>query len=152
MSAITAWRIVKKQYVTQAFDGMGAKKFGERWNSIGTAMIYTSSSLSLATLEILVHLPSYELLKTYQCISIEFDKNHIEPLSYPPQGWKTIPPCGASQTLGDFWARNLISAVLKVPSVVIPSECNYLINPNHPDFPKIRQGRPFDFPWDARLQ
>ena len=67
-----AWRMVAPQYVDQAFDGEGARIYGGRWNSKGTSMVYTASSLSLTAMEILVHLDSDEILNRYVCIPIEF--------------------------------------------------------------------------------
>lgn len=148
---ITTWRICKAKYVQAAFDGTGAKKAGGRWNSIGTSMVYTSESLALATLEATVHLPSYELLKIYQCIPIIFDDSLVESPDFIPEEWDLHPPGPASQFFGDQWVKKGRSPVLKVPSIIIPGEDNYLVNPNHPDFKKMSIGSPLDYPYDSRL-
>lgn len=151
MSTITAWRLVKDRHVGSAFSGIGAKKEGGRWNSPGVAVVYTAESLSLATLEIVVHLRSVKKLKQYKCVSISFDFSCIIDLSTPPAGWDQRPPGAASQSIGDDWINNNISAVLKVPSVIIPGEAVYIINPYHPDFTKMSIGPALDFPYDSRL-
>ncbi|MCP4117124.1 MAG: RES family NAD+ phosphorylase [Desulfobacteraceae bacterium] len=147
---MTAWRINKAKYIATAFDGTGSKKAGGRWNSIGTSMVYTSESLALATLEASVHLPSYELLKIYQCISIRFDKAMVMEPDLPEE-WNLHPPGPPSQFLGDQWIKEGQSAVLQVPSIIIPGESNFLINPNHPNFAKMTIGAALDYPYDSRL-
>lgn len=152
MSVITSWRIVKEKRIATAFNVEGAKKAGGRWNSMGTPIVYTSESLALATLEIKVHLPSYKLLKAYKCLSIQFDAKYAVKLSLSPSGWNTDPPGSASMLVGDQWIDDGISAVLEVPSVIIPGERNYLINPNHTDFLKMVIGPPVDYPYDSRIE
>ncbi|WP_022664433.1 RES family NAD+ phosphorylase [Desulfospira joergensenii] len=148
---IVSWRIVKERYVSAAFNGIGAKKAGGRWNSPGTSMVYTAQSLSLATLELTVHLPSVDLLKGYKCVSITFNDSCITASPTLPVGWDMHPPGPASQLYGDQWILNGKSAVLEVPSVVIPGESNYLINPIHSDFADMNIGSPVDYPYDPRL-
>ena len=72
---IITYRIVKENHLESAFDGEGAKLYGGRWNSKGVAVAYTSDSLSLCSLEIFVHLPSYKLLKDYLYITVVFDSD-----------------------------------------------------------------------------
>ncbi len=149
----TGWRIVKTKYAAQAFDGEGARLYGGRWNSPGVKMVYTSENLALAALEILTHLGKSSLLASYSRCAAHFDESLIIPLdrSLLPANWRAYPSSPELQLLGDTWATNMSSVVLKVPSVVIENESNYLINPLHPDFPTlvIDQPEPFDF--DTRL-
>ena len=147
---IISWRICKAKYIDTAFTGIGAEKGGGRWNSVGTSIVYTSESLALATLEASVHLPTYELLKIYQCISILFDKSMVEEPEIP-EHWNLHPPGTASQFFGDQWIAESRSVVLRVPSIIIPGESNFLINPRHPDFKKLTIGTPLDYPYDSRL-
>lgn len=147
-----AWRIVRDRHAASAFDGEGARLFGGRWNSPGTPVVYTSGTMALAALETLVHLnPPLR----FRCVSIEvaFDDALVEAVnpSTLPSDWCEEPPPPSSQAIGDLWVRKARSAVLEIPSVIIPSETNYLINPKHPDFRKIHIGKPVPFAFDSRL-
>jgi RES domain-containing protein len=150
---IRSWRVVKETYGREAFSGEGALKFGGRWNSIGTPMVYTSESLSLATLEILTGGISMPLLGRFVKIPVDFDESMIERLAMEslPKEWRNYPPSIKTQKIGDTWAQESKSVVLKVPSVVIKEEFNYLINPGHPDFKKTSIGKPEAFSFDPRL-
>jgi RES domain-containing protein len=150
---IRTWRLVKKKYEANAFSGEGALKVGGRWNSIGTSLVYTSESLSLATLEILVGGTSRYLLRRYVRFSVDFDASLIQSVALAslPKEWSNYPPSIKTQKIGDIWIKESKSAVLKVPSVIIREEFNYLINPVHPDFNKISIGKPEVFPFDKRL-
>ncbi len=147
-----AWRIVKAKHAATAFDGEGARHFGGRWNSHGTRMIYTSATLSLAALESLVHLSPPVLFK-YAAIQVEFDEALVEtlPAAALPVDWTAEPPSPSTKIIGDRWVKEARSAVLEVPSVIINSEPNYLFNPSHRDFKKVRIGKPVPFAFDPRL-
>jgi len=147
-----AWRILKAKHVATAFSGEGAAKSGGRWNSRGVAMVYTSGTKALAALENLVHLNPPVIFK-YVAIRLEFDTALIEKAAFSelPADWRVEPPPPSTKQLGDTWARARRSAILAVPSVVISSELNYLLNPAHPEFKKIAIGRPEEFTFDPRL-
>jgi RES domain-containing protein len=149
----TVYRIVKTKWVSSAFDGEGARKYPGRWNSRGTSMIYTASSEALATLEILVHYESEQLIR---------DHFVIVPLVIPstcilqlgddlPDDWDAQPAPTSTRTIGDNWIKDNASAALAVPSVVVPREKNYLINPNHADFKNISILDPQPLNLDSRL-
>lgn len=148
----TAWRIVKEKHAGTAFDGEGAWLFGGRWNSRGTRVIYTSSTKALATLESLVHLNPPVTFR-YVAISITFDHALIEKATPAalPANWSEQPPPPSTKQIGDDWAKENRSAVLELPSVIIQSESNYLLNPAHRDFKKIVIGKPEPFSFDPRL-
>jgi RES domain-containing protein len=150
---IRAWRVVKEKYRGEAFSGEGALKFGGRWNSIGTPIVYTSESLSLASLEILTGGLSMPLLSRFVKIPVDFDESMVDWLAMEslPKEWRNYPPSTKTQKIGDIWAEESRSVVLKVPSVVIKEEFNYLINPGHSDFKKISIGKPEGFSFDPRL-
>jgi len=117
-------------------------------------MVYTSSTISLAVLEILVHLQEASLLSSYSLISAGFDDAFVEHLdrSMLPDGWRSYPAPSDLQRIGDDWVRNQRSAVLEVPSViVVVRESNYLINPAHPDFSSAVIGEPETFTFDEHL-
>jgi RES domain-containing protein len=147
-----AWRIVREGLGSTAFDGEGARLFGGRWNSRGTRMIYTSATLSLAALETLVHLNPTVAFK-YVAIPIDFDEAlvaRVDAMDLPPD-WNEEPPPPSAAEIGDRWVKESRSAVLELPSVIIPAEFNYLINPAHSDFKRIHIGQPLPFSFDPRL-
>ena len=149
----TGWRIVKSRYASTAFDGEGARLYGGRWNSPGTRMVYTSSTISLAVLEVLVHLQEASILSSYSLISASFNDVFVEHVdrSTLPDGWRTYPAPSELQRIGDEWVRSRSSAVLEVPSVIVERESNYLLNPTHPDFSSLVIGEPEPFTFDERL-
>jgi RES domain-containing protein len=147
-----AWRIVREKHAAAAFSGGGAARTGGRWNSRGVPVVYTSSTKSLAALETLVHLNPAMSFK-YVAFRITFDDAIVEivPGGALPPDWQVEPPPPSTKTLGDVWARKKRSAVLVLPSVIIPGETNCLLNPSHPDFKRISIGQPEAFTFDARL-
>jgi len=150
---ITAWRIVQARHQDRSFDGEGAKQNPGRWNHPGIPLIYTAGSLSLAALEILVHVEIVEVLRLYVCIPVVFDEALCRRLDlrHLPKNWSDNPIPISTRDLGSAWAKRLDSGLLAVPSAVIPLETNYLLNPRHPDFPKIEIGTGSQFRFDARL-
>ncbi len=132
--------------------GEGAAAYGGRWNSPGTPVVYASASLSLAMLEIMVHLEDYAtLVRSYSYLPLEIPSELIGVLKKVPAKWSSNPPGTASQRAGDAWVSSRESAVLSVPSVIAPEERNYVLNPLHPDFGRIEVGRPRKLPFDRRL-
>ena len=151
---LTAYRICKTKYAATWFDGEGAYRFGGRWNSRGTRLLYTAGSLSLAALEMLVHLNDEEILLAYSYATAEFDENlilSVEDFRSLPENWSDSPPPLEIQRIGDEWAREQVSVVLKVPTSILPVEFNYLINVQHPEFSKVKLGEPQTFNFDERL-
>jgi len=151
--SIVAWRIVKRRLARAAFDGEGARRYGGRWNSKGVAVVYLAQSQSLAALEIFVHLDSPQLLEHYVAIPVYIDSNMIVRIeaSSLPKNWAAYPPPKSMRAIGDAWVAAATSAVLQVPSVIVPFEDNFLLNPHHPDFPKLQIGKPVSFKFDPRL-
>jgi RES domain-containing protein len=150
---ITAWRIVKAKHSSTAFDDEGARLFGGRWNSPGSAVVYTAASTALAALEMLVHLGKATVLPAYVLVGCTFDESLVAPIdnSRLPPNWRSYPAPPELQSLGDEWVRLGTSAVLEVPSPVIPSESNYLLNPRHADFSSVSVSPPEVFEFDLRL-
>ena len=147
-----AWRIVKAKHAGGAFSGKGAAEHGGRWNSRGVAVVYASLTKSLAALESLVHLNPPVRFK-FVVFRIQFDDAWMEkfPLKKLPPDWQVEPPPPSTQQIGDLWVREARSAILALPSVIIPGEANFLLNPAHPDFKKISVGKPEPFAFDPRL-
>ncbi len=150
--SIVVWRIVKRKYEATAFDGEGASKYGGRWNSPGKRVVYTAGSKSLALLELLVYLDS-SVLSSYVVIPVTFSDallSQVDILSLPPV-WKEHPAPVELREMGDRWLESFGSAVLQVPSAIVPDESNYLINPDHPDFSSVEIGASVPFKIDLRL-
>jgi RES domain-containing protein len=151
---VRSWRIVKAKYARTAFSGAGAKTSGGRWNSPGTAVIYTAGSISLGILEMLVHLWSKDVLRHYVTFELSFDEAMLRriPVGDLPRSWWNPRAPAACQSVGDEWARGLESPALALPSAIVRTEWNYLLNPAHPDFPKIKIASPQPVRLDKRLR
>lgn len=148
---ITSYRLVEDKHSRTAFDGEGARLFGGRWNSKGTPVVYTSDSLALCCLEILVHLPSYDFLKTYVYMKVLFDSKLVSDAKVV-DGWDARPVSRISQSIGDKWVKEGTSAVLRVPSVIVPDGDNFLINFSHPDANRIKISDPISLDVDPRFK
>jgi RES domain-containing protein len=136
------WRIaaVTLSYNADDLSGAGAKKTGGRWNSIGMPVVYCSQSIAMAVLETVVHLRSGGLPLNRYLVRIDVpDKLWTSRtiLNPPPVGWDAQPHGLPSVQAGDTWKKSQSSALLSVPSVLIPEECNVIINTEHPDAPLI---------------
>ncbi|MEX0995912.1 MAG: RES family NAD+ phosphorylase [Flavobacteriaceae bacterium] len=123
------YRIGKTQFI-QDLEGVGAKLYGGRWNHIGTPCIYTSESRALAVLEYLVNVTIQHIPKQLSIATFKIDEKQLETplLKNLPEDWQSIP---ASYTTKNFGTEILQKGVpgFKIPSVVIPDEYNYVLNP-----------------------
>ena len=154
MKSWRVWCLCQRRYAASAFDGEGARRYGGRWNPVGVRVVYTSESISLAALEALVHVDPPEAPEDLVVIPVDIpnDMGITEVTSRGlPGGWRSSPGPPRLQQVGLNWVRTGQTAVLSVPSVVVPEERNYLMNPAHPDFARIRRGRPKAFAIDSRL-
>lgn len=155
----TAWRITQSRYLDgtdaaagrAAFGGEGARLYGGRWNSRGTAVAYAAGSRSLALLEVLVHLGAPRLLRQYLLVPVAFEAIHVEEVAELPASWRAYPAPRATQEIGDEWAKSVRTPVFRVPSVVVPAEWNYVVNPRHSAFADLEIGAPETLDVDARL-
>lgn len=149
----TGWRLVPEDQAATAFDGEGARLYGGRWNSAGVPMVYASEHQSLAALEVRVHIDRTRMGMLYKCFVFRFDERFMEvfPIAALPKDATQEPPPPSLQLLGDNWVKSGASVILAVPSVIIAKELNYLINPRHPDFAKLKIEKPTDFAFDRRL-
>lgn len=151
---IRAFRLCKTKYAATAFSGEGARIAGGRWNSPGMPAVYASSTLSLATLEVLVHLEDTEVFYgSFSWIPIGIPENEVEILDVSRLSvrWISDEAGVESRSHGDEWLRSLRSSALAVPSVVTPGEFNYLLNPRQQRFEKIEIGPPSPFQPDPRI-
>jgi RES domain-containing protein len=147
-----AYRIVKARHSRTAFSGAGARIAGGRWNRPGEPLVYTSGSLALAAIETFVHLGEDGLHLRFVYFAAEIpDRLVIARCRKPPRNWRAEPPEDASMRFGSRWFRAARTAVLEVPSAIVPSEKNYLLSPLHPDFRRIRIGLARPFVFDPRM-
>lgn len=152
-NVLQAFRILKRKFARAAFSGDGARLYGGRWNSAGVAVVYTSSSVALALLEWRCHLTQWPSPPVV-LIPIEFDAALVWSPPKLPAHWRRYPCSIATRAIGDDWVRSGTSAVMKVPSATVPEhheEYNYLLNPAHSDFHRVRMGKPQVFEIDQRL-
>jgi len=148
----TVWRIVTARYVGTAFSGEGARLYGGRWNPMGVPMVYTASTQALATLELLVQdgklAANYAMVPAIIPARMKIERVKLEDL---PEDWRNPESREQLQAIGADWIKRGSSAVLAVPSSVIPAEINYLLNPLHSSFKKIEIGEAQVFLTDLRL-
>ncbi len=149
----TAWRVVKAGRADGAFSGEGARRFGGRWNHPGTAVVYLADSLALAALEQFVHLGRAYPTLPFAAFEVGIPDPLIEVLDRRelPVHWREQPPPAATMDLGTAWVARASSAVLEVPSVLVPVEHTYVINPAHPEFRRITIKAPEPFSFDPRM-
>jgi RES domain-containing protein len=132
--------------------GKGAKLFGGRWNSAGLAVLYATENISLAVLEILVRTDMQTIPLTYHLIKIDIPDD-VQPLSVTAAKLKTTwkDDIGYSQWMGDEFIKLNRQLLLKVPSAIVEEENNYILNPEHPDFKKVKIAAVKKFQFDKRL-
>lgn len=148
-----AYRLFKRRFSDSPMSGEGARLFGGRWNSKGREMIYAADSLSLAVMEVFVHVPNYrEILDSYCWIEIDVPDADIETLSADelPRDW-SAPDNRETQHIGDTWLERQCSLGLLAPSAVVPRGGVLLLNPLHPRFKKLRWSAPQSCAFDERL-
>ena len=150
---LSGWRIVRAARANSAFSGEGARIYGGRWNSPGTAIVYVSQHESLAALELFVHLTPLSPDGRYVSFRLDWEDKLTEhfPVKNLPPRWNAEPPDFQTMQIGDEWVRAGKSVALAVPSVLSTSEVNFLLNPNHPDFKKIKISKPIEYRFDSRL-
>jgi RES domain-containing protein len=154
MADVIGWRIAKEKHAKSAFSGEGARIFEGRWNSAGVRMVYCSEHLSLAALEILVHTQPVTLRDKFRIFRVSWDEAIMSAIDLRklPKGWNAQPPGVISKNIGDEWVHSERSAVLVVPSVIVPLEKTFLLNPKHRDFGKIKIKDAGGFHLDPRLR
>jgi RES domain-containing protein len=147
------FRLARKKYPI-ALSGKGASIAGARWNSKGTEIIYTAQSRALAMAEVAVHLSIAALPSDFVMLTIDVPEDvSVEELDSTTLqiGWNVFPHSFTTQIIGDQFIKEDRSCVIKVPSAVVKGDYNYLINPSHEDFKKIKIIHQEDFPFDKRI-
>lgn len=148
------WRICRRRFARRPLSGAGGLHASARWHSAPRLIVYASQSLALASLEMLVHvdldLPPDDLLALQIAVPADIAQAELRPAQLP-RFWRRYPAPKALQSLGNAWLDQRETAVLRVPSALIPGEFNYLINPQHPDARHIRVVDRSRFTFDPRL-
>jgi RES domain-containing protein len=154
MAAVVAWRLVKDKHAKAAFSGEGARIYAGRWNSPGVRVVYCSENLALAALEILAHTRLAPLRDKFRAFRLSFDDRLMSAIELKklPKGWNAEPPGAISQSIGDDWSKSGRSAVLALPSVLIPLERTFLLNPVHKDFERVKIAEAGELRLDPRLK
>lgn len=148
------WRLCRARHEATAFSGIGAEKAGGRWNLKGHAMVYTSEHLSLAALELLVHVAAEnvpdDLISIKGTLPADVSVRELREADLPAH-WRTYPAPAELPAIGTAWLSEQRTAVLIVPSAINPLERNLLLNPRHADMKRllVERGKPFQF--DPRL-
>lgn len=150
---IHLWRMCKARHASTALDGEGARLVGGRWNSPGRRAVYLSEHLSLAALEVLAHFtkgtaPEHVAIP----LDVPEDMSIYTPtLTALPPDWRAVEAPPSTQRFGDAWLNGATTALMRVSSVIIPEEFNFVLNPAHPDFARIKTHPPVPFSFDPRL-
>jgi RES domain-containing protein len=148
---VEVFRISAPRYAQR----LTASGVANRWNTAGQYIIYTAASASLACLENVVHRGAEGLQAPFKLMRLDIpDQLLIEevPAAMLPPDWQQVTSYPQCQEIGSAWYQLRRSAVLKVPSAIITSESNYLINTSHPDFEQVKLLSTADFVFDPRIK
>jgi RES domain-containing protein len=158
MADVTVWRIATdtKDYEADDLSGTGAKITGGRWNEPGHAVVYASETRALACLETVVHLNAGGLPLNRYLVAVTISAEvwgpaRTETAASLPVGWDADPAGRASIRFGTTWIRSMASAVLRVPSIIVPEDYNILINPRHADISALTGVKVRKWLYDPRL-
>lgn len=146
------FRLCKAHWQSVAFSGQGSIRFPGKWHFAGVPLVYTATSGALAALEMLVHMDLRHAPDDLVLINAEVPNNLISEAHNIPVGWDYVPANHISREIGTQWQRNNRSVALRVPSVIMPSEDNVLLNPQHSDFAQVTIGNAELFTFDPRLR
>jgi len=145
------WRLTRATHATDPLSGRGAALAGGRWNSPGTRVAYTATSRALAALEMLVHVTRDSVPPDMVFVPVDVPDRLIREAARLPDDWANLPYGPDARRFGDAWIDEHRSLGLLVPSVVVPTECNLLLNPGHRAFGRVRSGPVERFAFDRRL-
>jgi len=151
---IVAWRLIKVRHAAIAFNGEGARLEGGRWNPRGVPVVYLSDHPALAALETFIHLKRAATNIEYVMFRVEIP-DEVKVLELPvatlPASWRDEPPTHETMEVGERWVREGKSAILKIPSVLVPASANFILNPHQPDAEKVRIDKGKKFSFDPRM-
>lgn len=147
------YRLAQKKFAKD-LSGKGAELYGGRWNSVGVSMLYTTSSIALAVLEVLVRTPLHTMPLDYQLIKIYLPESEpIKEIAKQnlPENWNQLFNSPWTQKLGDDFIQQKEYLALKVPSATASGDFNFLLNPSYNGFNQVKFIELSDFAFDARF-
>jgi RES domain-containing protein len=146
-------RIVQAEWSASALDGEGGCRYGGRWNLPGVVGVYVVESRALAALEILLHAPREAQWLDWMVIELDIPDSQIVRVLpvVLPENWRAQPSSREAQAFGTNWLRSNGNPALRLPSVVIPEESSFLLNPFHPLIKELSLRMPRPFRFDSRL-
>jgi len=153
VSSLALWRVSPGYHADKAMSGDGSYRRGGRWSPPGIRVVYCADSRSLALVEVLANIRRPALLcdQQWMLIRVDVPEDLVERPARVPESWRATPYSTDTQAFGAEWVQSQRSVALRVPSVVVPGEFNYLLNPAHPKFAKVKAGKPEPFAFDPRL-
>ena len=132
--------------------GLGAKIKGARWNMPGSCMLYTAQNISLSVLELLVHIGLQDIQNFYHLLALSIpDDAPVSEINIIKLKKDWLEDEDYTAFMGTQFLKNNEKLILKVPSAIITEEYNFLINPYHTDFKKIKIKKSNPFIFDQRL-
>lgn len=149
---MVVYRLTNKKHSTN-LSGTGAAKFGGRWNKKGTPVLYTGESIEIALLEIVVNTP-VSIIPQLDLLTLEIPDGPLSEITIKqlPKNWKDYPAPTVLSEIGEDWVRSGQTLALKVPSCVVQTSHNYILNCQHPDYHKVKIINKIDFYFDSRLK
>ncbi|HAM50509.1 MAG TPA: hypothetical protein DCP92_07350, partial [Nitrospiraceae bacterium] len=151
----SCYRLVIKDYAASALTGNSAAEHPGRWNHRGYRAVYAAENRALASVELYVNLSEEDVVNLeFSLFTLHIPQEvRIADLKLKdlPKDWRSIPPSDSTRDIGTTWLVKGETAVLTVPSIVIPEEKNFILNPNHPDFQKVKKIGPQAFSYDCRI-
>lgn len=147
------YRISSSKYI-EDLSGAGAKQYGGRWNNKGTAVVYLAESRAMAVMEVLVHLSPEQVDRPFVLATFDVPDDRIYDIGTfdLPEHWRDPQAADELKKIGDKFVRDGIYLLMKVPSIILEEEFNFIINPNHPDSKKIKLVNRRDFVFDKRFK
>lgn len=142
------WRISRHRDLA----GVGGIRAPGRWHSAGQPVVYLAESPAAALLEVCVHTTANDVPPDFTLLRIEAPEPRIQVIKVSdlPSGWKSR--LEVTRNLGTAWLKKKETALLQVPSAIVPETTNFLLNPAHPDAKKFRVTGAFSYPFDVRLK
>lgn len=149
------YRLGRAEFRTSLWSGEGGLHVDGRWHTAGRRVVYAAQSLSLAQLEVLVHISDRRQIPSLVYGEAEIPDGlaiEVVDIRTLPEDWRRFAPYKAeTQRIGTAWLERQSSAALQVPSAISVAEWNLLLNPAHEDFSKIKLATPKAFTMDPRL-
>lgn len=147
------YRLTREKFAGE-LSGKGAALKGARWNSVGVELIYTAANRSLAMAEVAVHFSLATIPEDYLMMTIFIPDNvSVKKMNVSdlPDDWNIFPHPSSTQSIGDRFVVENKFCVLQIPSSVTAGDYNFLINPKHPEFTRIKIIDKVKFPFDKRI-